>query len=60
MNIIIIVFLIHILNVNSQQGNDATKSINGVSYKFTRSGQPTTLVCETRSVGRADTCTFTR
>ena len=39
-------------------GNPPIEGIDGVLYKFARSGQPTTLVCQAITVGSADICRF--
>ena len=61
MNVLFIVFLtINVIRVNSLTENPPTEGIDGVLYKFARTGKPTTLVCEAMTIGSADICTFTR
>ena len=38
--------------------NPPIEGIDGLLYKFARSGQPTTLVCQAITVGSADICRF--
>ena len=38
--------------------NPPIEGIDGVLYKFARSSQPTTLVCQAITVGSADICRF--
>ena len=59
-NTFIIVLLIHVLSVNSLTENPPTEGIDGVLYKFARTGKPTTLICEAMTIGSADICSFTR
>ena len=60
MNIFLVVLLIHVLCVKCLTENPPTEGIDGVLYKFARTGKPTTLVCEAMTIGSADICTFTR
>ena len=56
----VIVLLIHVLYVKSPTENPPTEGIDGVLYKFARTGKPTTLICEAMTIGSADICSFTR
>ena len=38
--------------------NPPIEGIDGVLYKFARSGQPTTLLCQAITMGSADICRF--
>ena len=61
MNILLIVIIsIHVIFVSTLTENPPTEGIDGVLYKFAKTGQPTTLICEAMSIGSADICTFTR
>ena len=61
MNILLIVIIsIHVIFVSPLTENPPTEGIDGVLYKFAKTGQPTTLICEAMSIGSADICTFTR
>ena len=59
-NTVLIVLLIHVLSVSSLTENPPTEGIDGVLYKFARTGKSTTLICEAMTMGSADICSFTR
>ena len=52
--------LLEVLGAYALTENPPIEGIDGVLYKFVKTGKPTTLVCEAMSVGSADICTFTR
>ena len=52
--------ILEVLGAYTLTENPPVEGIDGILYKFAKTGKPTTLVCEAMSVGSADICTFTR
>jgi hypothetical protein len=52
--------LLEVLGAYTLTESPPMEGIDGILYKFAKTGKTTTLVCEAMSVGSADICTFTR
>ena len=55
-----LMILIEVMGVFPMTENPPMEGIDGIFYKFAKTGQPSTLICKARSEGSADFCKFTR